>query len=148
MSSGCAQLLWRHILDLLMSPHVLCQRVSGHFPSLARSYPRQLSSLFNKEKKNDKQRKPNLGTWWWVCLGSVPGTAWGQVPGTSRMSRFDVCVTPHGLDGTSAGQTGHFHGTNGTHPRDGCGPKVEVSCQMSLYLLVVLFPIHTTTSDS
>ena len=32
------------------------------------------------------------------------------------------------LDRASAGQTGHFHGTNGTHPRDGCSPEVVVSC--------------------
>ena len=37
----------------------------------------------------------------------------------------------------SVGQTGHFHGTKGTRPRDGCDPTVEVSRQISLLLLFV-----------
>ena len=55
-------------------------------------------------------------------------------------SRPDFYVTRHRLDRTSAGQTGHFHGTNGTRPRDGCNPKVEVSRQISLCLLVFSRP--------
>ena len=37
------------------------------------------------------------------------------------------CVVPHRLDRMSAGQTGHFHGTNRTRPRDGCDPEEESS---------------------
>ena len=37
-----------------------------------------------------------------------------------------VCVIPHRLDRMSPGQTGHFHRTKGTCPRDGCGPEVGV----------------------
>ena len=36
----------------------------------------------------------------------------------------------------SAGRTGYLHGTNGTRPRDGCGPEGEVSRRISLRLLV------------
>ena len=61
-----------------------------------------------------------------VCLGSVPGTVWGRIL-TSGMSRPHLCVILHRLHRQSAGQTGHFHGSNGTRPRDGCGPEVGVS---------------------
>ena len=44
--------------------------------------------------------------------------------GTSGTSRPDVCAIPHRFDRMSAGQTGHFHGRNGTFPRDGCNPNV------------------------
>ena len=37
------------------------------------------------------------------------------------------------------GQTGYFHGTNGTRPRNGCDPEVEVFRQLSLCLLFFLF---------
>ena len=38
----------------------------------------------------------------------------------------------------SAGQTEHFHGTNGTRPRDGGGPEVGVS---RMFIGFFLFPI-------
>ena len=47
--------------------------------------------------------------------------------------RPDLCAIPHRLDRMS---TGHLHGTDETRPRrDGCGPEVRVSCQISLCLL-------------
>ena len=64
-----------------------------------------------------------------------PGTAGGRGPGTSEP---DFCATPRRLDRMSAGQTGHFHRTNGTRPRDGCDPTVEVSHRISFCLLVFL----------
>ena len=74
-----------------------------------------------------------------MCLKSVPGTVWGRVPGTPKTSRPDSCVIPHRLDRVSAGQTEHFHVTNGTRPRDGCGPEAGLSRQLSLCLLVFFF---------
>ena len=53
------------------------------------------------------------------------------------LSEPDLCGIPHRFDRTSAGQTGHSHGTNGTRPRDGCGLEVGVSRQISLCLLVL-----------
>ena len=51
------------------------------------------------------------------------------------------CLLPtHRLDRMSPGQTGHFHRTNGTRPRDGCGPEVGVSRQISLCLLDLSLP--------
>ena len=50
-----------------------------------------------------------------------------------------IYVIPHRFDRMSAGQTGHFHGTNRTCPRDGCSPEVGVSRRISLSLLVLLF---------
>ena len=44
----------------------------------------------------------------------------------------------------SAGQTGHFHGTNGTRPRDGWGPEVGVSPRISLCYWFFLKVILTT----
>ena len=49
-----------------------------------------------------------------------------------------VSEIPHRLDRTSAGQTGHFHVTNGTHPRDGCCPEVGVSRRISESLCLLL----------
>ena len=50
----------------------------------------------------------------------------GRFGGDSRDMR-ELCVVPYRLDRMSAGQTGRFHWTHGTRPRDGCGPEVEVS---------------------
>ena len=69
-------------------------------------------------------------------LRKCPGDGVGANPGTSGTSRPDLCVTPHTLDRMSAGQTGHFHGTNGTRLRDGCSPGVGVSRRISSCLLV------------
>ena len=52
----------------------------------------------------------------------------GSSPGTSGISRPDLCNSTQ-IGQMSAGQTGHFNGTNGTRLRDGCGPKVEVPRQ-------------------
>ena len=60
----------------------------------------------------DKQ-KPHKGSWWSVCLGSVPGTTWGRAPGTSRTSQPHLCFNPHRLDRMSPGQTGHSVGQAG-----------------------------------
>ena len=70
-----------------------------------------------------------------------PGDGLGGESGTSGTSRPDLCAIPNRLDRMSAGQTGHVHGTNGTRPRDGCGPEGGVPRQISLCLLVFLFPL-------
>ena len=49
-------------------------------------------------------------------LGSVPGTVWGRVPGTSGTSRPDLCVIPHSIGQNLLGQTGHFPGQTGHVP--------------------------------
>ena len=65
-----------------------------------------------------------------------PGDGLGASPETSGTSRPDSCAIPHRLDRMSAGQTGHFHGTNGTHSWDGGGPEVGVPRRISLCLSV------------
>ena len=79
-----------------------------------------------------------------------PGTVWGRALEHPRTSQPDLCVTPHKLDRMSPGQPGHFHGTNGTRPRDDCGPEVGVSRRISLYVycffsLPILGPLGLTT---
>ena len=59
----------------------------------------------------------------------------GHPPAAGRPGP-DFCTNPCRLDRMSTGQTGHFHRTKATHPQDGCYPKVEVSRQISLCLLV------------
>ena len=62
----------------------------------------------------------------------------GQFGGESRDTRDvrpDLRVITHTLDRMSAGQRGHSHGTNRTHPRDSCNPNVGVSRRISLCLL-------------
>ena len=59
------------------------------------------------KRKNRYKQKPHKGIWWPACLGSVPTTTWGRIPGTSRMSRCNLCVNPS----TQTGQ--NVHGTNG-----------------------------------
>ena len=78
--------------------------------------------------RSKTKRTHNLEIWRSVSRGRLGGE-----------SRSDFCVAPHRLDATSAGQTGHFHRTNRTNPRDGCRPKVEVSCHMPFCLLVFVF---------
>ena len=68
-----------------------------------------------------------------------PGDGLGANPGTSGTSRPDLCVIPHRLDRTSAGQTGHSTGT-----------KIRVSDAAflltvgSFLLTVELFHLHFT----
>ena len=69
----------------------------------------------------------------------------GASPGTCGTSQPDCCGLPHRLDRMSMGQMGHVHGTNRTRPRDGCDPKVKVSRQSSLCLLVVSLPTCPTS---
>ena len=92
-----------------------------------------------RRRKPDKQ-KTHQRIWWSLCLRSSPGTAWGGAPkdlGTSRTFRPDFCVKSTQLDRImSAGQMGHVRGTNGTRPRDGRNPNVEVSRPNSFCLLV------------
>ena len=92
------------------------------------------------DDKIDKQ-DTHRGSLRSVCLRSLPGTVWGRVPRPPGTSRPDFCIIAHRLDRMSAGQTGHFHGTSGTCPRDGCGPEGSGSHRISLCLLVFLFPI-------
>ena len=41
----------------------------------------------------------------------------------------------------SAGQTGHFHGTNGTRPQDVCSPSMEACPHLSfMFAGFFLFP--------
>ena len=81
-------------------------------------------------------------------MNSVVGMPWkcsgdglGGVPGHPGRPGLILYVWPHRMDRMSAGQTGHFHGTNWTRPQDGCGPEGEVSHQISICLLVFLFPM-------
>ena len=68
-----------------------------------------------------------------------PGDGLGASPRTSGTFPPDFCAIPHGLDRMSAGQTGHFHGTNGTRPRHGCDPKVDVPHLTSLIMFIGVF---------
>ena len=53
-------------------------------------------------------------------LRKCPGDSLGASPaGRLGRPKLDLCVIPHRLDRMSAGQTGHFRGTNEACPRDG-----------------------------
>ena len=89
----------------------------GNIQAVAKTFP-----ISDKIKEKTIKQRTHKGIWLSVCLGRVPWAIWGQVP--------DIRDVPTRV---SAGQTEHFHGTNRTVTRDGCGPEVGVSHRISLF---------------
>ena len=57
-------------------------------------------------------------------LESLENGLFWKDPFSKRPPFPNPSVLLHRLDRMSAGQTGHFHGTNETRPWDGCGPEI------------------------
>ena len=103
--------------------------------------------FFSEKEKTNKQRT-HKGIWWSVCLGSVcvcvcvcvcVRDGLGANPRTSGMSLPHLRVILHRLGRMSAGQTGHFFGTD-TGPVHGMVAVQKWGCPAEfLYVYWVFF---------